>query len=261
MLAAEHLTYSVADRRLVDDISLRAKQGEVLAIIGPNGSGKSTLIRLLSGELRPTKGTTFLDGRAINTLSASELAARRAVVPQATTLSFPFTVTECVMLGVTVPGYDITEGRAEKAALAQLGAVGLSAFADRLFTNLSGGERQRVSIARALCQLAASPARSDQTSVLLLDEPTSSLDLAHQSGVLTLMRQEAQSGRAVVIVLHDLNLTAAFADKVLLMSSGRSVAFGSPTDVLTDKCLSEAYGCTVRTNTTPTDGRIFVLPV
>lgn len=260
MLVADGVTYTVAGKRLLDNVSLKARPGELLAIIGPNGSGKSTLIRILSGELRPTDGSARLDDRAMTGFSARELAARRAVVPQATVLSFPFTVTECVMLGITVPGYDLSGSRAAQSAVEKIGAVGLAGFEQRTFTSLSGGERQRVSIARALCQLAASPARSDQTSVLLLDEPTSSLDLAHQSSVLALMRDEARSGRAVVIVLHDLNLAAAFADKVLLMSAGKSVAIGTAVEVMTDSRLSAAYRCSVRTNSVPAD-RPFVLPV
>lgn len=261
MLQADNLGFDVArGRRLVDGVSLHARAGRVLVVIGPNGSGKSTLLRMLSGENAPTRGTVKLDDIMLADISASELAARRAVVPQSQVLSFPFTVLEVVLLGVTVPGFDLTEKRAAEHATDIIAKVGLSGFEHRSFMNLSGGERQRVGIARALCQLAAAPPRRDATSLLLLDEPTSSLDLTHQADVLSLMRRQAEAGRAVVIVLHDLNLAAAYADDVLLMRDGRAVRFGSAAEVLTDDALSEAYASPIRTNVVPSDGRPFIIP-
>lgn len=260
MLQADAVSYDVPSRRLVDGVNLAALPGQVLAIIGPNGSGKSTLLRMLSGERRPSAGKVLLDGVPISAIPAAQLAARRAVVPQSTVLSFPFMVLECVMLGMTVPGFDLTGMRAVDTAHRIIGLVGLAGFERRQFTQLSGGERQRVSVARALCQLAAAPARPGETSVLLLDEPTSSLDLTHQSTVLALMREQARGGRAVVVVLHDLNLAAAFADEILLMRGGVAVACGSAASVLTDDVLSNAYGCAVRTNALPPGGRPFVIP-
>lgn len=259
MLEASSVTYAVGNKRLVDDVCVSAQPGKVSAIVGPNGSGKSTLLRLLSGELRPTFGTVLLDGERLDSIPASHLAARRAVVPQSTVLSFPFTVGEVVRLGISVPGFDIGNGDTDGVVRDILASVGLRGFEERLFTQLSGGERQRVSTARALCQLAAAPARRDATSVLLLDEPTSSLDLAHQGAVLGEIARQARLGRAVVVVLHDLNLAAAFADDIVLMSEGRVVATGDASSVFTDVTLSNAYGCQVRTNTLPPEGRPYVI--
>lgn len=260
MLQADAVSFTVGGQRLVDDVSLSVRPGQMLAIIGPNGSGKSTLMRMLSGERKPSAGTVRLDGVAIGEIPAAELAARRAVVPQTTVLSFPFTVLECVMLGITVPGFDLSGSRATDTARQIIRSVGLKGFEGRHFTQLSGGERQRVSVARALCQLAAAPARPNATSVLLLDEPTSSLDLTHQATVLAEMRTQTRRGRAVVVVLHDLNLAAAFADELVLMRGGRAVATGPAQRVLTDSLLSDTYGCAIRTNTVPPDGRPFVIP-
>lgn len=260
MLEAQNLTYAVGSRRLVDGVGIRAEPGSLLAIIGHNGSGKSTLLRLLSGELKPSQGQVLLDGTAIHAIVPAELAARRAVVPQSTVLSFPFTVLECVMLGVSVPGFNMTGDRAQVLAAEMIRRVGLSGFEDRQFTKLSGGERQRVSIARALCQLAAAPPKPGATSVLLLDEPTASLDLTHQTSILGYMREQARQGRAVVVVLHDLNLAAAFADQVMLMSKGKKIGFGAPQEVLTDQLLSHSYGCAVRTNALPPGNRPFFIP-
>ena len=260
MLQARDLTYSVNGNTLVAGVDIEVRPGRATVLIGPNGAGKSTLLRILAGELQPTRGTVLLDARALGRFSAAELARRRAVVPQASVLGFPFTVLEVAMLGVSVPGFGTAPSAARAAALSALDAVGLRALAGRLYVHLSGGERQRVHIARALSQLSFAPQRSGETRCFLLDEPTASLDLAHQSLVLAAVRAQAEIGTAVVAVFHDLNLAAALADDLVLMAGGRVMAAGSPAGVLTDQLLSAAYGCRVRTNQTPGAGRSFVLP-
>jgi iron complex transport system ATP-binding protein len=164
------------------------------------------------------------------------------------------------MLGVSVPGFASTPSQAKAAALEALDAVGLRGLADRLYVHLSGGERQRVHIARALSQLGAASVQPGETRCFLLDEPTSSLDLAHQSLVLAAIRRQARLGTAVVAVFHDLNLAAALADELVLLEGGRVMAAGTAREVLKDDLLSTAYGCQVLTNRTPGDGRPFVLP-
>jgi iron complex transport system ATP-binding protein len=180
MLEASKATYAVDGKRLVHDVDLALRPGRVVAVVGPNGAGKSTLLRLLAGELAPTSGSVRIDGRDLRIVVPGDLAHRRAVVPQSTALSFPFTVLEVVLLGATVPGFAPAEPRALAIAGDTLRTVGLTGFEQRLFTELSGGERQRVHIARALCQLATAKPPPGETAALLLDEPTSSLDLSHQ---------------------------------------------------------------------------------
>jgi iron complex transport system ATP-binding protein len=260
MLRARSATYRVGEKALVASVDLALRPGVFTAIIGPNGAGKSTLLRLLSGELKPTSGSVELDGRSLALCQAGALARRRAVVPQATALSFPFTAGEVVLLGATVPGFAPPSAHLERAAMECLRTVGLVDIRDRLYTHLSGGERQRVHIARALLQLAVSSRDGDEPAILMLDEPTASLDLAHQGIVLGEARRQAQQGRAVLAVLHDLNLAAAFADELILMSRGQIAARGTARDVLSDELLSRAYGCEVRTNKTPAAGVPFVLP-
>jgi iron complex transport system ATP-binding protein len=260
MLEARGICVEAGGHALLADVDLGIVPGRVTVLIGPNGAGKSTLLRVLSGEMSPTRGTASLDGVPLGTFSAAELARRRAVVPQSSTVAFPFTVREVVMLGVTVPGFALPDQAARARADTALDAVDLMPFAERLYPTLSGGERQRVHIARALCQLAAGARRHAESGCFLLDEPTASLDLAHQGHVLSAMRRQAGSGLAVLAILHDLNLAAAVADHLVLLAAGRVAAAGSPREVLSDELLSAAYGCRITPNRAPDQGRPFVLP-
>lgn len=259
MLEARNVTVQRRTKVLLANASLTIVPGQLTAIIGPNGAGKSTLLRIMAGEIRPTEGAVLLDGADIRTISVAHLAARRSVVAQSSNLSFPFTVLEVVMLGATVPGFGIRDELAAAAAHKALRAVGLSSFENRMLHELSGGERQRVHIARALCQLSTAPRRTSDAAALLLDEPTASLDLKHQGDVLTVIKEQAQSGHAVLLVIHDLNLAAAFADNVVLMADGRIVGRGRPDDVLNEELLSHTFGCRLQLETS-SDGRRLVLP-
>lgn len=261
MLQARDVTYTVNGNTLVAGVDVEVRPGRVLALIGPNGAGKSTLLRILAGELKPTRGTVSLDAREFASFTAAELARQRAVVPQASALIFPFTVLEVAMLGISVPGFNAAPAQVKATALEALGALGLRDLASRLYVHLSGGERQRVHIARALSQLSAPSYHPGKTRCFLLDEPTSSLDLAHQSLVLAAIQRQARSGAAIVAVFHDLNfLAAALADQLVLLEKGRIMAAGPPSEVLRDDLLSAAYGCRVLTNRTPREGKPFVLP-
>jgi iron complex transport system ATP-binding protein len=260
MLQASDVSFAVGGRKIVDCVNLALVPGRVVVLIGPNGAGKSVLLRMLSGELKPTSGKILLDARNIGTLRAEELGARRAVLPQSSLLTFAFTALEVAMLGATVPGFGKESEATRQIALHTLESLGMAAARDQNYLHLSGGERQRVHIARALCQLATAPVAKPLTRYLLLDEPTSSLDLAHQSLLLEIIRGQAQQGCAVLAVLHDLNLASTLADSLLLLSGGVLLAEGPVAAVLRDDLLTAAYGCPVHVNRTPTDGRPFVLP-
>lgn len=259
MLEAHNVSFLIGTTPLVRDVSLSLAPGRVVAILGPNGAGKSTLLRLLSGEAAPTTGHVTLDETTLGTLGAAQLAARRAVVPQATTLAFSFRVREVVGLGVSVPGFADPSHETEKVIRHALEDVDLLHLSDRTYMSLSGGERQRTHLARALCQLNSMPSCAI-SRVLLLDEPTASLDLSHQLLVLGLARKVARSGVVVCIVLHDINLAARFADEIVLMAQGQVRASGQPGEVVHDHILSEVYGCCVRANATPDANAPFVLP-
>lgn len=259
MLEARNVTVKRGVKSLIADASLAIVPGRLTAIIGPNGAGKSTLLRAMAGELKPTGGAVFLDGTDIRDIPVARLAVRRSVVAQSTTLSFSFTVLEIVMLGATVPGFGIRDREAADVAREALHSVGLGAFESRLLHELSGGERQRVHLARAICQLNTAPRRENEAAAILLDEPTASLDLKHQDNVLTLIKAQSQNGRAVLLVIHDLNLAAAYADEIVLMADGRVVGRGKPDSVLNEDLLSHTFGCRLQIETT-SDGRRLVLP-
>ncbi len=259
MIRADGVTYTVNGRTLLSGISLDLVPGHLIVAVGPNGAGKSTLLRLLTGELKPSVGRVAIDDTDMASWAADKLALRRAVVAQHSVLGFAFTVIEVVLLGMSVPGISPANRKAQDAAHAMLQRLGLGDLSHRIYTSLSGGERQRVHIARALCQLEASGMETAETA-LLVDEPTSSLDIAHQLVVLEELQRQAQAGRAVFAILHDLNLAAGFADEILLLSEGRALALGKAGDVLQDRLLSEAFRCDVRMNRTPADGAPYLLP-
>lgn len=259
-LCARDLTFRRGAAVLVADVCFSLEPGEVLGVLGPNGAGKSTLMRLVSGELKPTSGEVSLSGERVADLSARTLAKRRAVVTQACPLSFAFTVLEVVLLGASVPGLG-AGALGRQAAADALNRVGLEMLLGRPYTALSGGERQRVHIARAFCQLALARHAGTLCPILLLDEPISSQDIGHQRLVLDAVRAEAARGAAVLTVIHDLNLAAAYCDRVMLMREGKVLRQGDPADVLESQLLSEAYGCKISVNCLPSPNIPFVLPV
>jgi iron complex transport system ATP-binding protein len=259
VLEARDIIVERSGKRLLDGLSVRLTAGRVWAVSGPNGAGKTTLLRVLAGELRASRGTVTLDGVDLASLPPGQLARRRAVVPQASLLAFPFTALEVVLLGITVPGFAPPAKEARERAADALASVGLRGFEDRFYQHLSGGERQRVHVARALCQLSQ---RRDPEGapVLLLDEPTSSLDLAHQMDVLAEVRRCARRGWLVLVILHDLNLAATFADELILLDRGRVAAAGAPAEVIQDNVLSPVYRCALRSSRIPRRGVPFLLP-
>lgn len=251
---ADHIHVVYGQHQALRNVSLTATPGEVTAIVGPNGSGKSTLLGAMTASL-PYRGRVALNGRDIATLKPWELAAQRAVLPQASRLAFPFTVLEVVRIGLQAG----TAGDRPEVPMQALARVGLASYAGRNFQDLSGGEAQRVMLARVLAQVWH-PVEDGQPRWLLLDEPVSSLDIAHQLQVMQIARDFAQGGGGVIAVMHDLNLTALYADRVAVLSAGQCLAFGTPPEVLTDDTLSRAYGCTLRVSAPPPVGIPFILP-
>ncbi|MGP1357290.1 heme ABC transporter ATP-binding protein [Roseicyclus sp.] len=253
-LIATDIRVSLSDAPVLHGVGFRAEPGEVTAIVGPNGSGKTTLLRAMTQDL-PYTGQIRLDGEDIARLPGWRLAGRRAVLPQASRIAFPFTALEIVRLGQMAAAGPAPERRASEA----LERVGLAGFEGRFYQELSGGEQSRVQLARVLAQVWE-PVGRDGPRWLFLDEPVASLDIGHQLEVMDLLADYAARGGGVVAIMHDLNLTAIYADRVALLDAGRVAAQGTPAEVLTDATLSGAYGCPLRVNAAPAPPATFLLP-
>ena len=238
--------------RILDGVSFGIAAGSLVGILGPNGSGKTTLLRLIARGLRPSSGRIRLGDRDVAALPRRDLARRLAVVPQETVLAFDYSVIEIVLMGryPHLGAFEV-EGPADLAAArTALRATGASELADRPFRTLSGGEKQRVMIASALAQLDDDPrdagARAEgpggHAPVLLLDEPTASLDLRYQLEVMALLRRlHDQRHVTIVLTTHDLRFAASVCTRVILLSKGRVISEGPPSDVLTASRIGELY--------------------
>jgi iron complex transport system ATP-binding protein len=255
MLAAASLTVRAGARTILHDLSLRIEAGERVAFVGPNGAGKSTLLRALAGERQVLSGSVTLKGRSLGSYGPRGLAGHRAVLSQSVGVAFPFTVAEIVALGAGGRHGQNLDALVD-AALAD---ADLLDCRDRIITTLSGGEQQRAHFARVLVQLACGEARHGP-GVLLLDEPTASLDLRHQIRLLDVVKRCAARGTVVIAVLHDLNLAAMLASRVIVLHAGRLVADGPPADAITDAMLADVFGVRAMLNRVPAAGVPFVLP-
>ena len=251
-LQFEAVALKLGGRRILEGVDLEVPAGAVVVLAGRNGAGKTTLLRLASRVLRPDAGQVRVGGVAVEDFSRRALAKEIAVVPQEATLSFPFSAIEVVLMGrsphLGALGF---ETRADVELAHQMMArVGVEQFADRSILELSGGERQLVLIARALTQ---------EPKVLLLDEPTAHLDLAHRVAVLDLVRDFAREGRSALVVSHDLSLSARACDRLALLADGKVLASGPPLEVLTPANLHSAFGIAADVIRAP-DGSPLVIP-
>lgn len=241
ILSARDLTFTREGRDLVRDVDLDLFPGELAVIVGPNGAGKSTLVKLLSGEIGPSSGTVTLKGAPLSSHAPWLLACHRAVMPQASRISFPFTAFEIARLGVDGLGRGLGRGEREGIVARALERADALHLAHRAVTTLSGGEQQRVHFARALAQLDVGRSVADR-QVLFLDEPIASLDLKHQLALLDEASAVARGGVAVVAVLHDLQLAADRADRLHVLHEGRLAASGRSREVLTRNRVIETFG-------------------
>ncbi|WP_324758944.1 heme ABC transporter ATP-binding protein [Haloarcula montana] len=251
---ATGLSVSIADQEILSAVDLTVEEGSLVGLVGPNGAGKTTLLRTVGGTLAPDEGTVTVAGRDIHDCTASETGRLIARLPQSTALSFDFTVEQVVEMGRT-PHL----GRFERAGSEDRAAVDraieraeVAEFADRRVTSLSGGERQRVLLARALAQ---------STPVLLLDEPTASLDINHAIRTLELVGDLVTEGKTAVAAIHDLNLAARYCDELVLVAGGRVRAAGTPEEVLAAETLGEAFDATALVTDHPVVDAPLVTPL
>ncbi|KXF77428.1 iron ABC transporter [Paramesorhizobium deserti] len=258
MIEARNLSVAIGRKRIIENIDFQARPGELTAIVGPNGSGKTTLLRALSGDL-PFTGQASINSRPFETLKPWQMANIRAVLPQATSLAFPYTVREIVRLGLTSGYSGAGSHDIETLPDRALAMVDLEGFSGRFYQELSGGEQQRVQLARVLCQVWQ-PVLDGEPRYLFLDEPVSSLDIKHQLIIMRIAKSFAEEGGGVIAILHDLNLTAMFADRIVMMHRGRVDAAGEPRDMLSDDRILRVYECALKVGVLPGSGAPFVLP-
>jgi iron complex transport system ATP-binding protein len=254
-LRAEQVRLGYGDRTVVDGLDLDVVAGTITAVIGPNGCGKSTLLRALGRLLKPTAGQVVLDGKRIDRVPTREVAKVLGLLPQAPSAPEGLTVADLVARGrhPHQAWYRQWSADDEDAVAQALDWTGIADLAERPVDQLSGGQRQRAWISMALAQ---------GTDLLLLDEPTTFLDLAHQVDVLELVRRlHSEVGRTVVMVLHDLNLAARYADRLVAMRDGRVVAAGKPAEVITEELLEEVFGLAARVIPDPVAGTPLVVPI
>jgi iron complex transport system ATP-binding protein len=234
LIRAEGLSYSAGKTVLLDGIDLEVDVGEVVAVIGPNGAGKSTLLRLLAGDLKPDAGRAYIGGVDIADGDVGGLAQLRAVLPQHRVADIPFTAYEVVAMGRHP--HRRSQGNTSSADVAAIDdamkRTATTSFAGRVFSTLSGGEQARVSLARVLAQ---------QTPVLLLDEPTAALDIAHEERLMGELESRANAGASVLAILHDLNAAARHASRIVALARGRIAISGPPAIVLTNVALTDIY--------------------
>ncbi|NVK39618.1 MAG: heme ABC transporter ATP-binding protein [Oceanospirillaceae bacterium] len=233
VLTAQGLGWQRLGRRVLQGLDLTLAPGTLTVVLGPNGAGKSTLLQLLSGLQLPSAGAVLLDGKNLSSWSEPQRARRVAVMTQDQPLDFPFTVEEVVRLGAWPLQLPKPEERAH--CHLWLERLDLDALATRNYLQLSGGERQRVQLARVLAQCGG------DTGALLLDEPVSAMDLRHQHLCLRQLRRLANTGLAVLLILHDLSLAAHYGDRVLLLKGGQTLAQGPVGEVMTGPRLSALY--------------------
>lgn len=234
MIRANNIHYCIRKQPIVDQVSLEVRPGEMLAILGPNGAGKSTLFKILSGEVNCNRGFISYNESSIKDINAGDLAKIRAVLPQHSQVNFPFTAREVISLGL----YHIKASMHADIMQQVMEVTQVEKFADKFYQQLSGGEKQRVQLARVLCQIWET---QPYPRYLLLDEPTSSLDIAQQHAVLKILKSLTKRNIGVVIILHELNLAAQYADRIALLKNGSLHKWGSVAEIMDAELLQQVF--------------------
>lgn len=239
MLQVENISYRIAPRLSLTDISFNVSAGEMLIILGANGAGKSTLLKIITGSLKMDSGALFLNKMPLRFWQSKELSTFTAVLQQQNQLQLPFSVYEVVMMG-RYPHFKTREAKSDKEIVAEmLHKTGIYHLKSRNYLTLSGGEQQRVHLARVMAQISGE--KNENPRYLFMDEPGNNLDIRHQHSTLKIAKDFAREGNCVIAVLHDLNLALQYADKVVMLKNGYMVGFGSPNETLTDKSISDVY--------------------
>lgn len=252
MLKVQGVSYRVGRHYLVRDVSLTVEVGTFVAIVGANGAGKTTLLKLMAGDLFPESGMILLNDKPLKSYTMRELALQRAVMPQQISIAFDFSVYDVVMMG-RYPHSRTSQAKDDRAIVeTMLVRTQTENLRDQAFATLSGGEQARVTLARVLAQ---------QTPLLLLDEPTSALDLRHQQLALTIAREWVNDGHTVIAILHDLNLAALYADRIVMMAEGQLRYQGTPREVLIPSLIEEIFKIPVQVHEHPQQTVPLIIPL
>ena len=255
MINVREISVAFDSTSVLENVSFELNDGRIIALLGPNGAGKTTLVRAVNGTVTISSGGIVIEGKSLSALSRREIAQQIAVVGQENETRFPVTVLEFVLAGRFVHGgaFGWETDSDVNAAKRAMQDCDLSQYESRLMNRLSGGERQRVVLARAL----ATGAR-----ILLLDEPTANLDLAHQAMMFRLVRERCdKDGASAIVITHDLNLAATFADEIILLKDGKIYANGKPQDVLTKENVRSVYQVSVLLDENPVSNKVRVTTV
>lgn len=255
MLNVENITINYGEAEVVKDVTFTLEKGKIVAVLGANGAGKTTLLKALNDSLPVSNGEILLDGKALKNYSRREIAQKIAVIAQENETKFPVTVLEFVLAGRFAHGnaFGWETGKDLHIALTCLELCDLKDFQSRLMNELSGGERQRIVLARAL---------ATEARVLLLDEPTANLDLAHQAMTFRLIRERCAKGDlSAIVITHDLNIASEFADEILLLDAGKIAAKGAPEEVLTSENLNKVFAVDVLLDENPVSKKMRVTTI
>jgi len=255
MISANNISLTKNGRAILESVQVNVKPGSFTAMAGPNGAGKSSFLKIVSSETQNYKGEVLLNGSALNKYTAAELAKVRAVLPQNTHLQFPFSVLQVIAMGRQYSG----RSKARNAALLEevMDLTGTQNLSERNYLTLSGGEQQRVQLARVMAQVWE---EQDFPRYILLDEPTSSLDIARQQLIFGLVKKACARNIGVLAIVHDLNQVAQFADQLYLLKDGSIVANGSPKDIFTKPIIEETFCCKVNVYNDPCTNCPFIVP-
>lgn len=255
MLEVQNISINYGVRAIVEDVSFSLEAGKIIGLLGSNGAGKTTALKSLNGSLPLANGDILLDGKSLNKFSRREIAREISVIAQETETKFPVSVLEFVLSGRFAHGgaFGWETEKDLQIAIDCLNSCDLEKYESRRMNRLSGGERQRVVLARAL---------ATEAKILLLDEPTANLDLAHQAMMFRLVRERCEkSNSSAIVITHDLNLAAEFADEILLLKNGRILAKGKPEKVLTEENINEIFGVKVLLDQNPSSGNVRVTTI
>lgn len=253
MIKVQDLEFYYGNKKILDNISFEVESGEILGILGPNGSGKTTLLNVLNGVLKKKNGDIFIKNKKIEDYSRKELAKIMAILPQDMSPSFDFTVYEIVSMG-RYPHLGLLDSFSEKDEKMIENAMEITdvlKFKNKSIREISGGERQRVFIARAIAQ---------EPEIILLDEPTSNLDLKYQIEILDIIEKMRKEGKTIIISMHDVNLAIKYCSRLALLSSGKIYAIGKPDEIIDEKSISEVYGIEGKIIRNGNNRIVFVLP-